>query len=117
MRGQIQVEQFSKIMLQKLKENAHKGWPETHEIDCLFNRICEEVLEMHEAWVKYKGTDIDPANQDACIDKLEERRIELAREAADVACFAMFIADLTGGLKNKETDDVRENTLFDRPNC
>ena len=68
------VELFSNNMYIKLRENAHKAHWNTVTTEWLLNRCMEEFEELKEAL----------ANEDPG---------EIAREAADVANFAMMIAD------------------------
>jgi NTP pyrophosphatase (non-canonical NTP hydrolase) len=65
---------FSNDMYIKLRENAHKAHWNTVTTEWLLNRCIEELEELKEA-----VTNEDPG--------------EIVREAADVANFAMMIAD------------------------
>ena len=73
---------FNRVIITKLKENQHKsGWKNENAPD-LIKRLKEETVELEEAIL-------------TCIPK------DIAREAADVACFAMMIADVCRGLELK----------------
>ena len=78
---------FWSLMEQKLRENEHKGgWAGDSPIS-LWKRLREEANELMAEIVA--GSEIDPQ--------------EIAREAADVANFAMMIADVCGGLALAQT--------------
>jgi len=96
MRAREHVTRFGKIMLLKLNEprNLAKGWPVQEDMDFLFRRLMDEVLELHEAV------------------KCGKSAGEVALEAADVACFAMFIADVAGGLDKVDLRKHLTGTSF-----
>jgi len=67
---------FTKCMEEKLKENDHKGtWIGCHP-DWLFYRLAQEVEELQETLFFTSSSE------------------QIIREAADVANFAMMIADV-----------------------
>ena len=66
-------------MAEKLAANTHKGTWKHDDAFRLLVRLREEVEELHRA-IETEGS------------------AAIAREAADVANFAMFIADVVGGL-------------------
>jgi NTP pyrophosphatase (non-canonical NTP hydrolase) len=73
---------FQRIMFDKLKANRHKGgWKNASKRE-LFERLRAELTELQDEMLH--GTP-DP---DA-----------IAKECADVANFAMMIADVVGGLR------------------
>lgn len=78
----IALTRFNAAMLAKLRANSDRHWA-----DCtrgyLMQRLWEEVAELQEAVVT-KGMSAD----------------EIRGEAADVANFAMMVADICGGLKS-----------------
>jgi NTP pyrophosphatase (non-canonical NTP hydrolase) len=75
-----EVRQFAKVMESRLRANDHKpGWKQDIA-PALFRRLQEEAAEL-----------------DGAIDFGTPG--EIAKEAADVANFAMMIADVCGGLK------------------
>lgn len=77
-----EVRQFAKAMEECLRANDHKpGWKQD-EIRALLDRLREEVGELDVATIPEQGR--TPG--------------EIAKEAADVANFAMMIADVCGGL-------------------
>ncbi|MCM3704035.1 hypothetical protein [Paenibacillus macerans] len=83
------VEWFAQQMEMKLRENDHKGGWDNCEINYLFSRLNEEVKELKSsvARVGLKGNWADmPLSSSTPLD--------VAREAADVANFAMMIADI-----------------------
>lgn len=71
-----EVQWFSEQMETKLRENDHKGGWDECSIDWLYSRLQEESREL---WRAVDRDDFDAA--------------DIAREAADVANFAMMIAD------------------------
>lgn len=76
-----EVERFAKLMEQQLVANDHKGgWSHEH-VDHLVVRLVEEVSELMGAIAYGSGSDV------------------VAKEAADVANFAMMVADVVGGLR------------------
>ncbi|WP_245628942.1 hypothetical protein [Alicyclobacillus shizuokensis] len=74
------VRWFARQMELKLRENDHKGgWLEC-DVWWLFSRLYEEVAELQEAMYEVAAGDAS--------------REKVIREAADIANFAMMIADL-----------------------
>jgi hypothetical protein len=76
-------------MEKKLSENDHKGGWHLCTIGYLKQRLLDEYREL------VRRTEQRPLTKKA--------RKEIAREAADVANFAMMIADRYGGLMPKRT--------------
>lgn len=74
------LEQFMQVMRDKLNENQHKPRWDGDTIEWLMMRLKEETQELVEA-----------------IDFNEPPR-NVARECADIANFAMMIADVSKGL-------------------
>lgn len=73
---------FTQVMRDKLTENQHKPtWKECYP-SWLLSRLKEETEEL----------DMEMMN-------VPKRPRDIARECADIACFAMMIADVYGGLK------------------
>lgn len=73
---QAHVNRFGKIMVAKLKENEHKaGWSQMTP-DYLMQRMAGEVYELTRELMRR------PRNPE-----------QIAREAADVANFAMMVAE------------------------
>jgi hypothetical protein len=95
MRGQIemseprwQVRVFADAMERKLQLNDHKGGWEDCSIDYLIKRLRQETTEL----LAVAG------DRDArCLTNEEAERVR--DEAADVANFAMMIADVCDGLE------------------
>lgn len=81
-----EVLKFACLMEQKLRENDHKGGWRDDSCDALLDRLREETLELQDA--------CDLHTSFASVGA----RNNLALEAADVANFAMMIADNAGGL-------------------
>lgn len=74
------VKQFAQAMERKLRENDHKGgWDETTDA-CLIERLFEEANEL--SWAMSRVGDGPPPDPHRVVD-----------ECADVANFAMMIAD------------------------
>lgn len=86
-----EVQRFAEIMEAKLVANDHKpGWKGDSAI-ALLNRLWEESNELGEAIAaRPYGIANDLLNA--------SERAHIAAEAADVANFAMMIADVCGGL-------------------
>lgn len=78
-----EVAAFAQAMELKLRENEHKGGWKNCDIFYLFSRLAEETAELKHAVIdRYPKTSV--------LD-----------EAADVANFAMMIADVCGALLDK----------------
>ena len=95
------VNAFADLMEKKLAQNRHKGDRDGWALDAplaLLKRLKEEVRELEDVLKRQR------ANQDDGLDHgptgAAERRAVVG-EAADVANFAMMIADVAGGLKAK----------------
>jgi len=84
MKVRSEVKAFSEIMEQKLKENDHKSHWGNLENSWLIGRLKDELKELENAIYK-------APSQDA--EWQEKLDIELQRECADIANFAMMIAD------------------------
>lgn len=80
-----EVQRFAALMERVLRENDHKGGWEEMSLSALLARLQEEVNELVIAAY--------PPRAD---------KPEISCEAADVANFAMFIADNFGGLMEAE---------------
>ncbi len=86
------VRRFAISMEQKLLENDHKGGWDTESWKYLADRLRDEVKELRAV---LNGRSGHAAGA--------ERRRMVTREAADVANFAMMIADIYGELPSEET--------------
>ncbi len=88
---------FACAMEQELQENEHKGSWKNDNIFSLLERLREETDELELAL------------------KLGESPVVITQEAADVANFAMMIADRIGGIKliieasEEDLDDEEED--------
>ena len=96
-RGENEVKKFAEAMIEKLNEpkNLAKGGWEDCDIQYLLERTREELFELREEigrwqWCKRNGMNLDSINF---------RAKQILKEAADVANFAMMIADKVGALK------------------
>jgi len=83
-----QVRQFADLMEARLKANDHKGGWRGERLPYLLRRLREETDELYEAM----GPSLDW--------KMISETV--GREAADVANFAMMIADICGALAASE---------------
>lgn len=82
-----EVMAFARAMEAKLRLNAHKGtWKEDDPFD-LLARVVDEIDELDVAIEEYSG------------GPTEETRKAVLSEAADVANFCLFTADVCGSLK------------------
>ncbi|MBA7492538.1 hypothetical protein ES702_03088 [subsurface metagenome] len=77
---------FRELMLKRLRANKYKGGWKDASLYYLQGRLLDEVVEVVHTARYAKDHNI----------------ADLAGECADVANFAMMIADITGGLDNKE---------------
>lgn len=85
-----EVAAFALLMEARLRANDHKpGW-KNHSPDALYARLLEEAGELHRAILAH-AFDAGPEQSDG-----------VGYEAADVANFAMMIADVCGALELKE---------------
>jgi len=78
-----EVRRFSEVMERRLRENDYKGGWKDCDYSYLTRRLQEEIDELHIA-IQCKSLDLIP------------------EESADVANFAMMIADVYGNLMGKE---------------
>lgn len=79
---------FQALMLEKLRKNAHKGGWRFIDPYRLFERLKDEVAEL--------GESLNASTTNAYARQCT------AREAADVANFAMMVADAVGGLEEPD---------------
>ena len=96
MKVRKEVSDFAKIMEEKLQENEHKGGWDNCDNDFLFNRLLQEMTELHESLAELK------------ITKGNGKGIarETMRECADVADFSMMISS---NLKRKYFEEKSDN--------
>ncbi len=102
---------FSRVMEERLKENDHKGgWADESTLD-LWNALNQEAVELRTA-ISDDALGHNPAGSIPTAEAI-------VREAADVANFALFVADnqrkrLPGAnadprpLLGRRTDELRE---------
>jgi len=86
------VARFALLMEQKLRENDHKGGWDGDYPDALMERLRQEADELDRVLRRGDNPITSPAGWS------DSDCAEVAREAADVANFAMMIADVCGGL-------------------
>ena len=104
------VDAFADEMESKLAENRHKGNREGWQAEpagWLFSRLKEEVAELEAAMNKPLG-DCSCRSVDECqhIGRFRDED-EIRSECADIANFAMMIADVAGGMRpKKEASDA-----------
>ena len=82
---------FAYLMEQKLKENDHKGGWDNCEENYLLKRLKEEAFELERVC-------------DQVGDSPKHKRPKVGLEAADVANFAMMLADIYGALPHPPKD-------------
>ena len=90
-RGEREVKRFAEAMIEKLNEPknlAKESWNECH-VDYLVYCLWKEINEV-ELVLKQKMS---------CFASTKERKQEILKECADVANFAMMIADKVGALE------------------
>ena len=78
---------FARQMETKLRENDHRGGWDDSNTAYLFRRLSEERRELRRVF------DADEKRYRSGLSSTREYPVKLAREAADVANFAMMIAD------------------------
>ncbi len=87
----VEVQWFASKMEEKLALNDHKtGWKDC-EVDMLIDRMQEEIDELKNAWWKRKNDWGRSAGEGFMFVATNE---ELIKECADVANFAMMVADV-----------------------
>jgi hypothetical protein len=86
-----EVRAFAQLMERVLRKNDHKtGW-KNDTLVALWNRLDDESTELR-AIVINEDCDGEARKEDASLAP------DIAKEAADIANFAMMIADVCGGL-------------------
>lgn len=83
---------FVKLMRRKLAANAHKGGWENETTTRLMDRLMDEKGELERAIYRLQHCGDVPEMEKKVL------REQVALEAADVANFALFLADVCGGL-------------------
>lgn len=96
------LHRFTGVMIEKLVKNRHKGgWSGDHFFT-LDERLDQEVSELYSELLKLdRLLRLDAGAQESAAwkEQLLEQKKRVARECADVANFAMMIADVVGGLE------------------
>ena len=82
---------FAEQMEAKLRENDHKGGWENCSLDWLVGRLYREAKEL---WIE--------------VDRVVPEPERIIREAADVANFAMMIADIARRINAPEKVETEE---------
>jgi len=93
MEARTEIKAFSEIMEQKLKENDHKSHWSKADIDYLLKRLNEEVTELENKFLKLETRNTRALADDSMGDIFMPEPEDIQRECADVANFAMMIAD------------------------
>lgn len=99
-----EVVAFADLMEAKLRENDHKGGWKTEDAEDLFGRLGAECVELSEAIGLWRIQD----DWRSAALHLPACRKNVAREAADVANFAMMIADVCGALPAPPASQIKE---------
>lgn len=89
-----EVQAFAILMEEKLRRNDSKGGWKNTPYHWLLGRVREEINELEAAM-----QNLVAANDMGTCEDIRDCRAKAAREAADIANFAMMIADNLGGLK------------------
>lgn len=96
------VNAFADDMEEKLAFNRHKGdregWAKD-DPDSLFRRLEDEVEELRFVLHELRNLKQDGLNHGP---HARSSRISIRSECADIANFAMMIADVAGGMKPKQ---------------
>lgn len=114
-----EVRAFALLMEAKLRANDHKGGWKGDTTAALMQRLAEEVAELGDAAAFGKtpawGYDGSNRGERRTLEQyVAGIRSEIGREAADVANFAMMIADVCGALKTAPAlTDPRDAELAD----
>lgn len=90
-----EVARFAALMERTLRENDHKGGWKKCEPEWLLNRLGEEVQELVDAQQRLKWA---LPMEDRGDIPVFRKVLALGKEAADVANFAMMIADVCDAL-------------------
>ena len=111
---------FSGLMETKLRENDHKGHWRNCDLEYMEQRIREEIAELSAALMQYQVASLSP--HEATRTRYLGDRVK--REAADVANFAMMIADRVRGelldldsAEPEETDPTTADPTDTWPLC
>jgi NTP pyrophosphatase (non-canonical NTP hydrolase) len=86
-----EVQAFAKLMERQLRANDFKGGWDRDPPLALLRRLRQETDELEQVL-----TDLDEAGE-----VFDDDRVEIGCEAADVANFAMMVADVMGSLRKQ----------------
>lgn len=108
-----EVAAFAVLMEQQLRANDHKpGWKRDHAA-ALLHRIADEYDELSNALRRRAdiATDYEPSRgSDPLWGDPEAIATLIGKEAADVANFAMMVADVCGALPTEEVKNAKGST-------
>jgi hypothetical protein len=90
-----EVAAFALLMEAKLRENDHKGGWHGEDTEGLLRRLREETDELETAMKRGPGTEWPYGARQ------KPQRTLIGREAADVANFAMMLADVCGAISRR----------------
>lgn len=95
------LHRFTGVMIEKLVKNKHKGGWKGDSFFALHERLDQEGEELYTELLKLDRLQRLHAGAPggAWEKELKEQIKKVARECADVANFAMMIADVVGGLE------------------
>jgi hypothetical protein len=94
-----EVEAFAQLMEQKLRENDHKGGWDDCDVDWLLTRMDEESRELAKCRFEEARAIVGVGPYMITREGRDAARRNIGAEAADVANFAMMIADVCGALR------------------
>lgn len=105
-RNELQVvHAFTGVMIEKLVKNQHKGgwkkdgWGHLHErLDDEGEELYKDLLELDRLY-RLGANPMSHEQYTEHLARIKEQAKKVARECADVANFAMMIADVVGGLE------------------
>lgn len=93
------MEAFADLMEAKLRENDHKGGWDECDVDWLLTRMDEESRELTKCRFEEARAIVGVGPLMITREGRDSARRQIGGEAADVANFAMMIADVCGALR------------------
>jgi NTP pyrophosphatase (non-canonical NTP hydrolase) len=99
-----EVQAFAVLMEQQLRANDHKGGWADDDAEDLLKRMHEESGEVEDAITAWRNLTFayprgaTQVEADGWVAKMWDQQRRIGREAADVANFAMMVADVCKGL-------------------
>ncbi len=99
-----EVAAFAQLMEAKLRENDHKGGWKYEVTSYLSRRLGNELKELRAA-VAARHKELMQGWPPISAEKRAGHAVTVGREAADVANFAMMIADVCGALAGPRQKD------------